>query len=642
MRKSIKLTNAICLVLLLFVLSSTTALAYTDQELCDMALQHYADKSGYAPTNSVIDSASGNSVTIHLYNVDGNHTTTSDWYTVNRVSGAGTNFMGEPIDLTPYAPTPSTPDDMSGTETQDSTDSEPISESTESTEEESVDADTEPVESSNNDNKNEDNTQKNDVSPEAADDADKALVVAQKDANNNSFTKNILLVIAAVSSISSITGIVIIRHAKPSGNIFCQNCGAVNMKHANFCTQCGKPIESIRGIKRFMQCFKSPNKRCRIGSWMASLSVIVCLVSAISALALPKSVSNTDVPVIANQAEKEPAKAMEPSYEDFLKAGHEQLAKKDYTKAEESFYKALKLEPEKMEAYQYLVDTYVSQEDMKQAAEVYKDAVKIINDNYSSANSLVDDGEELYLKAIDFFEAQDDEEYAIQLVEDILSMTKDQGTIAKLEEKQKKYKQIKSYAAYNQLLNDYIATYGEGTATGQGYNSYLSGLCFAKLIDFDQDGDEELLLAYYDAEKTRGIWVHEVEVWTYDDELRQIYANQSLSDGGMSSSVALSDINGKPCISSGTLGMPSKVSMWGYTGEQFAEVGSINYDPGVQYIVNGASVTNEECQSALNQWENEVTKYWLLSPEQDCNQALAEISSTHATLQYFTNSTSQH
>lgn len=646
MRKHIKIVNTIFMILLLSLLSVITVFAYTDQELCDMALQHYYDRKGSTPSHSVIDSVSGNSVTIHLYNVDGNHTTTYDWYTVDRVSGAGTNLMGEPINLSPYAPAPQESAATDSAESQDTARSEPVEEpeNTEKPEEtdENNDTDTNTTEKPDDGHKAEDDAEETDSSSEKTESTSStALTATQNSTSGNSSTKNILLAIVAISAISGIIGIVILRCAKPIGKILCPSCGATNMSHANFCTQCGKPIEHI-GIKWFLQCFNSTNTACRVGSWIASLSIIVFLASAVSVVVLPKSTSEIDTPIIADQDEKESIKTAEPSYEDYLATGREQLAKKDFVQAEESFQKAIELEPEQIEAYQCLIDTYVGQEDMEKTAEVYKDAVKIINDNYSATHSLLDDDEELYLNAIDFFESQDDEKYAFQLVADLLNMASDQNTVAKLEEKQNQREKTKRYAAYKQLLVDYTTTYGEGTATGQGYNSYLSGLCFAKLIDFNQDGDEELLLAYYDAEKTKGIWVHEVEVWAYNDgELLQVFANQSLSDGGMSSFVALSDINGKPCISTGTLGMPSKVSMWGYTGEQFTEVGSINYDPGVQYIVNGTSVTIEECQSALSQWENEITKYWLVSPEQDGNLALTELNNTQSALQNLTATTAQ-
>jgi hypothetical protein len=52
------------------------------------------------------------------------------------------------------------------------------------------------------------------------------------------------------------------------------------------------------------------------------------------------------------------------------------------------------------------------------------------------------------------------------------------------------------YQAYYDKLMELQQQYGYGVVIRDDYQSWLSGLCFAKLIDFDQDGQEELMLAY--------------------------------------------------------------------------------------------------------------------------------------------------
>lgn len=72
---------------------------YTDDQLCEMALQYYADMNGYMPGHAMVDYTNGDMVVIHLYDAIDGHTATSDWYEVNRYTGAGMNFKGEAIDL---------------------------------------------------------------------------------------------------------------------------------------------------------------------------------------------------------------------------------------------------------------------------------------------------------------------------------------------------------------------------------------------------------------------------------------------------------------------------------------------------------------------------------------------------------------
>lgn len=79
---------------------------YSGDELIKLAKNYYAAKSdsGHIPEHVEIDSANGDMVTIHLYDVvqlseDDIHTATSDWYTVSRIDATGTNLPGEYIDL---------------------------------------------------------------------------------------------------------------------------------------------------------------------------------------------------------------------------------------------------------------------------------------------------------------------------------------------------------------------------------------------------------------------------------------------------------------------------------------------------------------------------------------------------------------
>ena len=84
----------------------TTAAAYTNDELCDMAKQHYKKLYGQEPPFVQVERESGfaNKVTLQLYEYTLGHTVTWDRYTVDRITGKGTDFMGGTVDLSPYAP----------------------------------------------------------------------------------------------------------------------------------------------------------------------------------------------------------------------------------------------------------------------------------------------------------------------------------------------------------------------------------------------------------------------------------------------------------------------------------------------------------------------------------------------------------
>lgn len=79
---------------------NTGSTGYTDEELCAMARTYCeARNAGVSPQYVVVDNTNGNMVMIHLYEDMGDHTATFDWYTVDRNTAAGTNTLGETVDL---------------------------------------------------------------------------------------------------------------------------------------------------------------------------------------------------------------------------------------------------------------------------------------------------------------------------------------------------------------------------------------------------------------------------------------------------------------------------------------------------------------------------------------------------------------
>ena len=56
-------------------------------------------------------------------------------------------------------------------------------------------------------------------------------------------------------------------------------------------------------------------------------------------------------------------------------------------------------------------------------------------------------------------------------------------------------------SAYKKLIQQYEKKYGKAQLHISQYKHYWTGLCFAKLLDFNGDGTEELVLTYQ-TEKT--------------------------------------------------------------------------------------------------------------------------------------------
>ena len=64
-------------------------------------LDYYEKQNGYRPGICEVDSTNGDLVTLHLYDDEGDHTTTAAWYEIDRKTGKGTDTVtGDAVDLT--------------------------------------------------------------------------------------------------------------------------------------------------------------------------------------------------------------------------------------------------------------------------------------------------------------------------------------------------------------------------------------------------------------------------------------------------------------------------------------------------------------------------------------------------------------
>lgn len=103
--------------------------------------------------------------------------------------------------------------------------------------------------------------------------------------------------------------------------------------------------------------------------------------------------------------------------------------------------------------------------------------------------------------------------------------------------------QIAAYRAYSQKCHEYLNKYGEARVV-ETYGYALTGFCVADLIDFDNDGSDELLTiaCSLDEGASQLDWAgtdttkpYEVEVWSYvDGGLKRVYEQRwvDFSNGG--------------------------------------------------------------------------------------------------------------
>ena len=76
---------------------------YNNEELEDMAREYYRqhNDTGYIPEFcDILKPETGNDIVIHLFDIEGNHTATVNWYYIDRFTGKGKDMMDNEIDLT--------------------------------------------------------------------------------------------------------------------------------------------------------------------------------------------------------------------------------------------------------------------------------------------------------------------------------------------------------------------------------------------------------------------------------------------------------------------------------------------------------------------------------------------------------------
>lgn len=173
-----------------------------------------------------------------------------------------------------------------------------------------------------------------------------------------------------------------------------------------------------------------------------------------------------------------------------------------------------------------------------------------------------------------------------------------------------------AYAHYYLKCQELIDAYGPAGTTNlyDGQMTAMTGLALAKLIDFDDDGLNELLVSYnavqIGADAASADEVYPVEVWDYQDgELVQVYEGNAPYTNGGAYFLDLYEYNDLPVICAVWYDMQvDNASLVDeYTG-YFSQVSEtldaiavrdsfFNYDTGensVTYTLDGESATEEE------------------------------------------------
>lgn len=155
---------------------------------------------------------------------------------------------------------------------------------------------------------------------------------------------------------------------------------------------------------------------------------------------------------------------------------------------------------------------------------------------------------------------------------------------------------------YYNLIVKYEKQYGKAKKDKE--SSYLlKGLCCANLVDFNQDGIEELMLAY--GKENEYSMEYRYEVWAYcDGEMVQAGEGTPVGYDGNTHEVMISDFNGQKYLVSGGGDQSMQYQFYRFDGRSMKkdiEFQSV-FDGGetTNYYIDGTEASEEEYDRTFN------------------------------------------
>ena len=389
-------------------------------------------------------------------------------------------------------------------------------------------------------------------------------------------------------------------------DMYCRKCGAENQDHAQFCKDCGAPLRKV----------EMPNVKKKQKKYILWIAVVVVILAAGIAGIL-----------IFHEQKKEK------EFQINIRNGQKYLEQMEYKKAEACFQKAIDIDPKEVKAYQGLTETYEWLEDYEKAFEIYEEAFSKVQ---NTSEELKKEEEELYLGAIEFYDKQGKEDEATELIKEMEGKDQSEEGKNKLNELQKK----RSYQAYYDLILEYQEKYGMGKIKTRDQEAFcLEGLCFASLLDFDQNGKEELVLAYLSEmpEREPPIPRYTVEVWEFKKgKVDKVYTGNPYRIMETGSYLIFTQVEEQNYIIEGGANILTvDDTIWGFDEEQkFKKITEIQTDGSnpPKCSIDGKNVSQQEYEDMIQKWEKKKIGYGLYPAEV---QTLETVESTLKDLREF-------
>lgn len=405
--------------------------------------------------------------------------------------------------------------------------------------------------------------------------------------------------------------------------MYCPNCGKENQEGARFCGGCGFALQEQNPVENQPQRIRpedgtrgkqinepstgggKPKKHRGLIRVIIVLAVVLIALLAAAAAALYFTKFS-------------PQARWQEQYD----LGEQYLLEMDYEQAIVAFTAAIEIDPEETAAYLGRAEAYIG-EDIEEASD---ESLQAALDDYDTVLELEPERTEAYLGEADIYVVMDDYDSARDILEDGLEHNPDDEELLErldeIEEQIEERNLFNRYQAYYEKLMELQELYGKA---GLYFDSnadlyYRSGLFFAKLIDFDGDGAEELVTAVFDADilEETGYYSNSylIQVWSCadeDDEVQEVYQQGHYKLYlGAGCYIACSDavsymVDGYDEYWSGDV--PNE-SFYTYADGAFYAAkmfGSDGSDLTDTLTVDGEAVSDEEWNEAYDEWYADIT-----------------------------------
>lgn len=169
-------------------------------------------------------------------------------------------------------------------------------------------------------------------------------------------------------------------------------------------------------------------------------------------------------------------------------------------------------------------------------------------------------------------------------------------------------------------------------------------MCFARLLDFDADGTDELILAYHTEQTSDGTFFqnYRIEIWTYQEPvIRQVYSGEAVKEGEGALSIHLSLMGEKYFLYNYMEEFDEEtyearyVDEWrGFNGETVDVLKRNVCKAGEEetYSIDDRDVTKEEWREDRERWTDLAGDYGLQNGGSIMDASVNELVATFKTL----------